>query len=269
MSNLYEMPPEIQVTADGGLRVITLNRPEDMNAASTAMLYAMADLWERMAADDGAQVAILTGAGRAFSAGGDFQHFVRTLDDPKFAADIQELARRSTYGIINLPVPVIAAVNGPAVGFGGTLATLSDIVLMSDKAFIAEPHINIGLVVGDGISVSWPLYTGLLKAKELIYTGDRISAEQAVEFGLANRVVPHDQLMDEAMKLAGKLLRQPRNALRNTKKIMNLYLRQAADNVLETMTRFQLDATLSDEHQTISRAFLDKQKRNEGVKGKS
>ncbi len=101
-----------------------------------------------------------------------------------------------------MPIPIIAAVNGPAVGWGATMATLCDIVLMSEKSFMAEPHINIGLVVGDGISVAWPLYTSLLRAKELIFTGDRITPQQAVEFGLANRVVPPEKLMDEARALA-------------------------------------------------------------------
>ena len=147
-------------------------------------------------------MAILTGAGRAFSAGGDMNHFVKTLEDADFARTVQENARRTIHGFIDLPIPVIAAVNGPAVGWGATMATLCDIVLMSEKSFIAEPHINIGLVVGDGISVSWPLYTSLLRAKELIFTGDRITPQQAVEFGLANRVVAPENLMAEARTLA-------------------------------------------------------------------
>lgn len=234
MSNLYDMPPEIQVTAEGGLRIITLNRPDELNASSTEMLFSFPRLFQGLAQDAEARVAILTGAGRAFSAGGDFQHFVKTLDDSEFARSVQENARRTIHSFIDLPIPIIAAVNGPAVGWGATLATLCDIVLMSERAFIAEPHINIGLVVGDGISVSWPLYMSLLRAKELIFTGDRIPPQQAVEFGLANRVVPPEQLLDEARKLADKLLQQPRHALRETKKIMNLYLHQTAAQILDT-----------------------------------
>ncbi len=152
MATLYDLPEGIQVTAEDELRIITLNRPADMNASTTEMLFAYPKLCEALAADPQARVAILTGAGRAFSAGGDFNHFVRTLDDPAFARAVQENARRTIHGFIDLPIPMIAAVNGPAVGWGATLATLCDIVLMSEKAFMAEPHINIGLVVGDGIS---------------------------------------------------------------------------------------------------------------------
>jgi enoyl-CoA hydratase len=262
VTNLYDMPPEIQVTADGGIRIITLNRPNDLNASTTDMLMAFPRLFAALGADSDARVAILTGAGRAFSAGGDFQHFVKTLDDADFARTVQENARRTIHGLIDVPIPMIAAVNGAAVGWGATLATLCDIVLMSEKAFIAEPHINIGLVVGDGISVSWPLYMSLLRAKELIFTGDRITPEQAVEFGLANRVVRADDLLNEAHILAGKLLKQPRHALRETKKIMNLYLHQNAANILDTTLARQLAATLSEEHHSLARALIENQKRN-------
>lgn len=263
MSNLYGMPPEIEVEADGGLRLITLNRPEDLNASSTDMLFAFPRLFQALAQDCEARVAILTGAGRAFSAGGDFGHFVKTLDDPDFARSVQENARRTIHGFIDLPIPIIAAVNGPAVGWGATLATLSDIVLLSDRSFLAEPHINIGLVVGDGISVSWPLYMSLLRAKELIFTGDRITPPQAVEFGLANRVIAHEELMPEARKLAGKLMAQPKQALRETKKIMNRFLQQSASQHLDVTLGRQLAATLSEEHHTIAREFIAKQKRRQ------
>lgn len=262
MTNLYDMPPEIQVRAQGAIRIITLNRPDDLNASSTEMLMAFPKLFAALGADENARVAILTGAGRAFSAGGDFQHFIKTLDNADFARAVQENARRTIHGFIDVPIPIIAAVNGAAVGWGATLATLCDIVLMSEKAYIAEPHINIGLVVGDGISVSWPLYMSLLRAKELIFTGDRITAEQAVEFGLANRVVAAGELLNEAHRLAEKLLAQPRQALRETKKIMNLYLHQNAAHILDTTLARQLAATLSEEHHGLARTLIANQNRS-------
>lgn len=263
MTNLYDLPEDILVTAEGGLRIITLNRPNDLNASTTEMLFSYPKLFAALAQDPDARVAILTGAGRAFSAGGDMNHFVKTLDDPAFARTVQENARRTIHGFIDVPIPIIAAVNGPAVGWGATMATLCDIVLMSEKSFIAEPHINIGLVVGDGISVAWPLYTSLLRAKELIFTGDRITPQQAVEFGLANRVVAPDALMTEARALADKLLKQPREALRETKKIMNRYLHVSATQHLDVTLGRQLAATMSDEHHTLARNFLAGQKRSQ------
>ncbi|WP_425930428.1 enoyl-CoA hydratase/isomerase family protein [Pseudomonas sp. NyZ201] len=263
MSNFYDLPDGIRITAEGGLRLITLDRPDDLNASTSEMLFAFPRLFSALAEDLEAGVAILTGAGRAFSAGGDMNHFVRTLDDADFARSVQENARRTIHGFIDLPIPIIAAVNGPAVGWGATLATLCDIVLMADDAFMAEPHINIGLVVGDGISVSWPLYTSLLRAKELIFTGDRISARQAVEFGLANRVVAPEQLLDEARALASKLLKQPAQALRETKKLMNLYLHRSAAQMLDATLGRQLAATMSTEHHAIASRFIEQQKRRQ------
>jgi len=133
-------------------------------------------------------------------------------------------------------------------------------VLISETAFVAEPHINIGLVVGDGISVSWPLYTSLLRAKELIFTGDRITPQQAVEFGLANRVVAPDKLLEEARALAAKLLKQPTQALRETKKLMNLHLHNSAAQVLDATLGRQLAATVSPEHHAIATQFIEQQK---------
>lgn len=263
MSNLYDLPEGLSVVAEGPLRIITLNRPDDLNASTSEMLFAYPKLFRALAEDTEARVAILTGAGRAFSAGGDMNHFVRTLDDSDFARAVQENARRTIHGFIDVPIPIIAAVNGPAVGWGATMATLCDIVLMSDKSFMAEPHINIGLVVGDGISVSWPLYTSLLRAKELIFTGDRITPQQAVEYGLANRVVPADQLMEEARALAEKLLKQPQQALRETKKLMNLYLHRSAAQMLDATLGRQLAATLSEEHNQIAADFIAQQKRRQ------
>lgn len=263
MANFYDLPEDILVTAEGGLRIITLNRPDDLNASTTEMLFSYPKLFRALAEDPEARVAILTGAGRAFSAGGDMNHFVKTLDDADFARSVQENARRTIHGFIDVPIPIIAAVNGPAVGWGATMATLCDIVLMSEKSFMAEPHINIGLVLGDGISVSWPLYTSLLRAKELIFTGDRITPQQAVEYGLANRVVAPEKLMDEARALADKLLKQPREALRETKKLMNRYLHMSAVQHLDATLGRQLAATMSQEHIGIASAFIAQQKRNQ------
>jgi enoyl-CoA hydratase len=263
MANYYDIPEDILVTAEGALRIITLNRPDDLNASTSEMLFSYPKLFRALSEDTEARVAILTGAGRAFSAGGDMNHFVKTLDDADFARAVQENARRTIHGFIDVPIPIIAAVNGPAVGWGATLATLCDIVLMSEKSFIAEPHINIGLVVGDGISVSWPLYTSLLRAKELIFTGERITPDRAVEFGLANRVVASEALMDEARALADKLLQQPAQALRETKKLMNLYLHRSAAQMLDATLGRQLAATLSEEHHTVASEFLEQQKRKQ------
>ena len=151
--------------------------------------------------------------------------------------------------------------NGAAVGFGATIAALCDLVLISDRAFIAEPHINVGLFLGDGIAVSWPLMMGLLKAKELIFTGKRISAYEAVSCGLANRVVEHERLLDEARGLAHELARQPRDALRESKSLLNMYVRSNIENVLSTLFERQFERMQGAEHCAIVDGMIARKKR--------
>ena len=136
--------------------------------------------------------------------------------------------RRLFEDLIGVHLPVIAAVNGPAVGLGCTIATACDFVLVSDKAFLADPHVQVALVAGDGGAITWPLSVGLLRAKQYLMTGDRISPEVAVELGLATRVVPADSLMDEALELARKVAALPPQAVQDTKAVLNQHLRMAA-----------------------------------------
>lgn len=260
---MYNLPPELKVEAHGAIRTVTMNRPEDMNAANSEMLFALTDLCRLLSEDPDVRVVILTGAGSAFSAGGDFQHLARTAYELEYAETTMNNARQFIRAMVELPIPVIAAVNGPAVGFGATLASLCDLVLVSDKAYFAEPHINVGLVVGDGIAVTWPLYMSMLKAKEFIFTGQRIQPQQAVDCGLANRVVSHQQLMSESLLLAEQMAGQPSEALKDTKRIMNLYLQQNITNVLDTHLATQLLATQRPAHRNIVEKLIAKQRRKE------
>ena len=261
--NLYDLPDEIRVEADGPVRIVTLNRPEDRNPASTAMLFALTDLARRLDADEDARAVVITGAGKAFSAGGDFQHFVRSSKEPEVSRATLNNSRDFITAMLALRLPVVAAVNGAAVGFGATLAALCDIVLISDEAFIAEPHVNIGLVLGDGISITWPLCMSLLKAKEYILTGDRISAADAVACGLANRVVAQADLMPEALALAHRLAAQPREALQQSKAVLNGYVQAQMATTLETVLALQFDRTQSAEHAAIVQGMIDRQKRHQ------
>jgi enoyl-CoA hydratase len=263
MTNLYDLPNEILVEADGPIRIVTLNRPEDRNPASTAMLFALTDLARRLDADEDARAVVITGAGKAFSAGGDFQHFVRSSRDPDVSRATLDNSRAFITAMLALRLPVVAAINGPAVGFGATLAALCDLVLIAEDAYISEPHVNIGLILGDGISITWPLFMGLLKAKEYILTGDRIPAAEAVTCGLANRVVAKDALMPDALALAHRLAAQPREALQQSKAILNGYVEAQMATTLETVLARQFDRTQSAEHAAIVQGMIDRQERNQ------
>lgn len=229
---VYGLDPILSVEADGPIRIVTLNDPEKLNAMTDPLHEALTDVWVKIMRDEEVRCVVLTGAGRAFSAGGNIPGFIKNLEDVPYRRAGMRTARLLVDHILGCHVPVIAAVNGPAVGLGCSLAVACDLVLMADNAFLADTHVNIGLVAGDGGVVTWPFMMSMLKAKEYLFTGERIPAALAVELGLANRVVPADSLMDEAMTLARKLCEQPAQALQETKRSLNLHLQHAALMVL-------------------------------------
>jgi enoyl-CoA hydratase len=196
---MYDMPDEIDVRADGPLRIITLNRPGALNAVNDALHTGLARLWPRLSEDYGARAAILTGAGRAFCAGGDFGYLEELSRDAVLRAKTIAHGRDLVLGMTRCRVPVVAAVNGPAVGLGCSAA--------------------------DGGPLTWPLHTSLLFAKEYALTGARIPAARAVEMGLANHAVA-DPLTD-ALACAKRVAGLPRQAVESTKRLLNLHLERA------------------------------------------
>lgn len=143
---MYGMPDEIEVRAEGDIRVITLNRPEALNAVNDSLHEGLAHLWTRLSEDYDARAAVITGAGRAFSAGGDFAYLQELGEDPKLRAKTILHGREIVLGMTRCRVPVVAAVNGPAVGLGCSLVALSDIVYIAPQAYLADPHVQVGLV---------------------------------------------------------------------------------------------------------------------------
>ena len=254
---------ELLIENRGAIRILTINRPADRNAASTALLFRLTRLMRDLAQEESVSAVILTGVGKAFSAGGDFKHFVATATNPEVARETIENGRDFISAMLDVPVPVIAAVNGAAVGFGATLLALSDIVIMAETAFIAEPHANVGLVIGDGISVTWPFLMSMHKAKELAFTGDRIYADHAVACGLANKAVPLEKLMDEALAMAEKIVTQPRSALVGSKQLFNMQSKALMDTVLRRQMELQFDQTQGPDHGRIVQTLIDAQKRNQ------
>ena len=248
---MYDLPPELVVTADGPVRLVELNRPDRRNAASEELHAGLARLWDQLSADEGARAVVLTGRGRAFSAGGDFQVMTRVQRDAAFREQNITEARQIITGLVRCPLPVIAAVNGPAVGLGCSLALLSDLVLMADGAYLADPHVQVGLAAGDGGALVLPLIVGLARARELLFLGERVSSAEALRLGMANRVVAGDKLLAQAMELAHRLAGLPGPALRGTKRAVNQHLEQAMAAVLETGLAAERDSMHSAEHVQI------------------
>lgn len=233
MSDRYDpLGPELLISTDGPIRILTMNRPDRLNSFDDALHLAMLDVWQLLDDDPAVGAVVVTGAGRAFSTGGDVDVFVRDADDYPMRRRDLRLAERLVRAMIDTEVPVVAAVQGPAIGLGCTIALLCDLVVMSDATYLADPHVSIGLVAGDGGAVAWPVHTGLLRAKEHLLLGDRIPAAECLRVGLANRVVAADEVLPEALRLAHRLAAQPRQAVRDTKRTLNMHLRAAADGVL-------------------------------------
>jgi enoyl-CoA hydratase len=250
----YDPPDALQVEADGPIRLVRLNRPEQLNATNHELHSGLAALFPQLDADPDARVAVLTGNGRAFSAGGDFSY----IDELARDADLRRISldhgRQIVTGMVGCRVPVVAAVNGPAVGLGCSIVALSDIVFMAESAHLADPHVMVGLVAADGGPVTWPLLTSLQLAKEYALTGDRIPAERAAQIGLVNHVCPDDEVLERALACAARIAKLPKRATEDTKRILNMHLERA---VLAT-----LDFALAAEDRSFTspelRANLDR-----------
>jgi enoyl-CoA hydratase len=218
----------------GAVRLLTLNRPDAFNATNEDLHGALANVWERLAADTEMLALVITGAGRAFSGGGDLNLLDRMVHDTQLRAAVMEEGAVIVRGMASIEVPIVAAVNGPAVGLGCSLAGLSDIVLIEEQAYFADPHVALGLVAGDGGVMTWPLLTSLLRAKEYILLGDRVSAEDAVRLGVANRVVPTGTAVEEALALAQRIAKLPPQSVRETKRLLNHAVHAAIGTLLDT-----------------------------------
>jgi enoyl-CoA hydratase len=223
----YDLPPEIEVELDGPIRIVRLNRPEQLNATNHELHSGLARLFPQLDADPEVRAVVLTGRGRAFSAGGDFSYIDELSRDEAKRHESLAHGKQIVSGMVACRVPVIAAVNGPAVGLGCSLVALSDIVFMAESAHLADPHVVVGLVAADGGAVTWPLLISLQLAKEYALTGDRIPARRAAEIGLVNHVCPDDAVLDEALACARKVATLPRQAVQDTKRILNLHLERA------------------------------------------
>ncbi len=229
----YDLPQEIQIAAEGTIRIVTLNRPEALNATNEVLHEGLAELFGQLESDREARAVVLTGAGRAFSAGGDFTYLDQLASDEDLRRASLVAGRKIVTGMVRCRMPVIAAVNGPAVGLGCSLVALSDVVYIAESAYLADPHALVGLVAADGGPVVWPLLISLHLAKEYALTGDRIPAKRAAEIGLANHVVADDQVVDEALACAKRMVRLPKGAVEDTKRLLNMQMERAVLNTID------------------------------------
>lgn len=256
----------IQRKRRGAVEVWTLNRPDRLNALpDLGDEVAFAEACDAVNADMAVRCVVLTGAGRAFSAGGD----LKAMRDKTglFAggeAEIRDrykaVVHRIVRALYGLEVPLIAAVNGPAMGLGCDITGLADIRIASDKASFGLPFLKLGIVPGDGGGWITPRYAGYARAAELLFTARTIDAATAADWGMVNRVVPHDALMDQALAMAGEIAVQPAQALRMTKALLRKGREASFDEVLDATAAMQALAHMSEDHVEGVAAALEKRK---------
>lgn len=239
---------------------VTLNRPEVRNAADMVMHNELSTIFFDIAKDDGSDVVILTGAGDAFSAGGDINAMRAKIADRSLWVDTVAEARGIFYGMLDLHKPVVCRLRGPASGLGATLAVYSDIVVADTTAKIGDPHVKVGLAAGDGGALMWPLLCGFQKAKELLFLGDHIGAEEALRIGLINEVVPEDKLDERVDELANRLSKGALKAIGYTKQSINQTLRLLAQSTMEAGFGYETLTQMTADHEEAAAAFSEKRK---------
>ncbi|MEM3526096.1 MAG: enoyl-CoA hydratase [Candidatus Jordarchaeaceae archaeon] len=248
----------------GSVAIITLNRPEKLNALNSKMNRDLKYAFREAKDDSSVRAIVLTGAGRGFCSGADISDFATgvTLEDFKKMTEqgIMPETVISPYDLIDVPKPIIAAVNGVAVGFGTNILLNCDIIIASETASFGEFFIRMGLIPDMNGCLLLPMLLGIHKAKELIFTGDRINAQEALRIGLVNKVVPPDQLMPTAMELANRLAEAPPLAIAMSKKLIHEGFRKIFDEMLVKEVQYQAQLYASEDHKEAALSFLEKRK---------
>ncbi len=253
----YDNYQLVKVDLKGGVAVLTMNRPEALNAVTAAMHHELEALFQETNSDREVKAIVLTGAGRAFCAGGDVKDMGDSRED-RPGGIFDSGARQLVQNLVSIEKPVIAAVNGVAVGLGATLALLCDVVFMADTARIGDPHVKVGLVPGDGGAVIWPLLVGPARAKEYLMTGDLVPAAEAERIGLVNHVVPADKVLDEAVAFAERLAKGATLAIRFAKISVQRTILQSLLSSLDVGLALEAITGFSKDHAEAIQAFSEK-----------
>jgi enoyl-CoA hydratase len=208
-----------------GVLLVRLNRPQALNAMTYAMHTELAGLWPDIAKDRATRVVVVTGEGRGFSAGNDLKQ-----PDPSFekTMEIMEEARQIVYGMLNLDKPIVAAINGAAVGAGLAVALMSDITVAAEDAILNDGHTRVGVAAGDHAAIIWPLLCGMAKAKYYLMLCEHIDGREAERIGLVSKALPTAEVLDEALAIAQRLAMGSQQAIQWTKRSLNHWMKQAA-----------------------------------------
>jgi enoyl-CoA hydratase len=256
----------IKVEKADRVATVTLNRPDRLNAVNPGLHHELMTIWRDLAEDREVNAIILTGAGRAFCAGGDVKGMASgSLVSGHGSAGERITAaegRRIVENILDVEQPIIGAINGDAVGLGATLALLCDIIVASEKARFADTHVRVGLVAGDGGALIWPLLIGPARAKEFLMRGHFVNGADAARMGLVNYAVPQEQVMAKARELAQELADGPTWAIRWSKLSVNKWLKHQANLILDASLAYEMVTVTTKDHREAAQAFVEKRKPN-------
>ncbi len=255
---------DIELIREERIALITLNRPEVLNALNETMKYELIHALKETEEDDDIRVMILTGRGRAFCAGADLNRFVEFQERDK------DHKKKSTFGSLDLPrafiqypKPIIAAINGPSYGFGFTVTLTCDIRLASERAKFSCAFVRIGVTPEFCSTYFLPRLIGYGKAAELIFTARPFDAHEALEIGAVNQVFPHHRLMPEAKKMAKQIASLPSTAVQKSKEILRHGMQSTLDQVIQHESMVFLDSMKTEEHQlALSKLLAQMRSRN-------
>ncbi len=245
------------------LATVTLNRPDALNAVNSELHHELEHIWIDLAEDAEVNAILLTGEGRAFSAGGDVKNMANrwgTDEGKKWALTIGAGGRRLIQNMLEVEQPIIGAINGDAMGLGASIALLCDVIVASETARIADTHVKVGLVAGDSGAVIWPLLVGPARAKEFLMRGTIITGAEGAKMGLINYAVPQDQVLPKAREIARELADGPTWAIRWTKLSVNKFLKQQVNLILDASIAYEMMTFHTEDHLEAAKSFIERRK---------
>lgn len=254
----YSNYEALQFRRDGRILHVTFNRPQTLNAFDSALHEQFERFASTVGDDQDTDVIVVTGAGRAFSAGGNVEDMQRHIDKPHGMFRQIPHIKRLVNNLLDIPQPVISKINGPAMGLGATVALLADISFAANHAKIADPHVKVGYVAGDGGAVIWPHLIGFARAKQYLLTGDVITGDEAARIGLVNFAYPAEELDAAVDAFAHKLAAGACRAIQWTKASINIGLKQVAASVMDASAAYEALSNHTSDHAEAVAAFRDK-----------
>lgn len=253
----------LKVEKADNVATVTLNRPAALNAVNPQMHRELERIWLDLAEDPEVNAILLTGAGKAFCAGGDVKGMAARAEgdgEPRRFRLNPAGGKRLIQNLLEVEQPIIGAINGDAVGLGATIALFCDVIVASEQARFGDPHVRVGIVAGDGGAVIWPLLIGPARAKEFLMRGHLITGAEAARIGLVNYAVPPEQVLPKAREIARELADGPPWAIRWSKLSVNKWLKDQVNLILDASLAYEMLTFTTEDHKEAARAFVEKRK---------